>query len=163
MFSKGNLYERQRLLKQVGKEIVVDMFAGIGYFSLGIARQAKVYAIEKNPVAFRYLKENIRINKINNIIPILGDCRKVKIEKADRVIMGYLSKTEKFLPAALRFIDKGIIHYHNVYKSNELWDKPLKDIEKACKSRQYKILYKRKVKSVAPRTFHVVIDINFKL
>src|SRR4030067_411715 len=37
MFSKGNLTERKRLLDQVGKnENIVDMFADIGYFSLGL-------------------------------------------------------------------------------------------------------------------------------
>ena len=66
MFSKGNLFERQRLINQVKRnEVIVDMFSGIGYFSLGLAKNAKkVFAIEKNPVAFRYLKENIRLNKI---------------------------------------------------------------------------------------------------
>lgn len=162
MFSKGNLYERQRIVNDVKKnEIIIDMFAGIGYFSLGIAKKAKkVYAIEKNKVAFRYLKENIRLNKIKNIVAINADCRNISLpEKATRVIMGYFPRTEKFLPYALKFIDNGIIHFHNIYRSDELWHKPLNDIEKACK-RPYKILSKRKVKSIAPRTYHITIDFS---
>src|SRR3989344_4183378 len=96
MFSKGNLYERQRLISKIKKdEIIVDMFAGIGYFSLPLSKKcAKVYSIEKNPVAYKYLKKNIKLNKIKNIEPILGDCRKIKISvKADRIIMGYLPHT----------------------------------------------------------------------
>jgi tRNA wybutosine-synthesizing protein 2 len=173
MFSKGNLYERNRIAKKVEKnEIVVDMFAGIGYFSLGIAKYSKpklIYAIEKNPVAFNFLKENIVLNKINNIIPILGDCRDVakSLEGiADRVIMGYIKNTEKFLPTALLFLSKDgkkIIHFHNTYKKEELWDKPIKTIEKYTKENGYsvEILEKRIIKSYAPKIFHVVID--FKL
>ncbi len=165
MFSKGNLFERQRLIKDVKKdEVVIDMFAGIGYFSLGISKRAKkVYAIEKNPVAFRYLKKNIELNKIKNIVAINADCRKIiPNEKADRIIMGYFPGTEKFLPYAIKFIDKGIIHFHNAYRSDELWKKPLEDIAKACNKRPYKILSKRKVKGIAPRTYHAVIDIAVK-
>ena len=162
MFSKGNLFERQRLISQAkSTETVMDMFAGIGYFSLGIAKKVKkVYAVEKNPLAFSYLKKNVKLNKINNIVAINTDCRKVELnEKVDRIIMGYFPNTENFLPYALRFIDKGVVHFHNSYKENELWEKPLNEIKNALKSRNYKILYKRKVKSIAPRTYHVVIDI----
>src|SRR3989344_8144755 len=134
MFSKGNLFERQRLISKVKKdEIIADMFAGIGYFSLPLSKKcAKVYSIEKNPVAYRYLKENIKLNKIKNIEPILGDCRKIKISvKADRIIMGYLPHTEKFLPYALKMLKNGgIIHFHNTYREDELWKKPASDLNK---------------------------------
>ncbi|MFH0832455.1 MAG: class I SAM-dependent methyltransferase family protein [Candidatus Aenigmatarchaeota archaeon] len=162
MFSKGNLFERQRLISQVKEnEVVVDMFAGIGYFSLSVAKKAKeVYAIEKNKVAFRYLKENISLNKAGNIHPILGDNRRIAEKlagKADRVIMGYFPGTEKFLPYALMMLKKnGIIHYHNIYKESELWKKPINEIKKIGAI----ILEKRKVKSYAPRVWHVVLDVK---
>ncbi len=158
MFSKGNLFERKRLLKQIKRnETVVDMFAGIGYFSLGIAKftKAKVIAIEKNPVAFGFLKENILLNKLKNVRAILGDNRTVS-EKADRILMGYFPGTEQFLPSALKMAKKGtIVHYHNVYTERELWKKPLEQINKAG---NVEILNKKKVKSVGPRKYHVVID-----
>ncbi len=163
MFSKGNLFERQRLISKIKKEVVVDMFAGIGYFSLGLAKKAgKIYSIEKNPVAFRYLKENIRLNKLNNIQPILGDNRSLMLRgKADRVIMGYFPGTEKFLPYAIAMLKKkGVIHFHNSYSEKDLWRKPLAEIKKLKVS--YKILSKKKVKSIAPRKWHVVMDIAVK-
>jgi len=170
MFSKGNLYERNRLVKTVEKnEIIVDMFAGIGYFSLGIAKYSKpklIYAIEKNPIAFNFLKENIVLNNIKNINPVLGDCRDVTKNLkgvADRVIMGYIKNTEIFLPTAFLFLSKKgkkIIHFHNTYKKEELWDIPIRKIEKYAKENGYEteILEKRIVKSYAPKIFHVVID-----
>jgi len=162
MFSKGNLFERQRLLSKIKKdETVIDMFAGIGYFSLSIAKKCKkVYAIEKNPIAYKYLKENIKLNKIKNIEPILGDNRKIRLnEKADRIVMGYFPGTEKFVPNALKMLKpNGIIHFHNTYREDEVWEKPMNDIKKNIK--RFKILDKKVVKSVSPRTYHVVIDVK---
>ena len=62
MFAQGNRTERRRaaLLTRRG-ETVVDLFAGIGYFALPAARAgaAKVLAVEKNPLAVQYLRQNI--------------------------------------------------------------------------------------------------------
>jgi len=184
MFSKGNLFERQRLIKIVKpNETVVDMFAGIGYFSLGLAKKVnKVIAIEKNPLAFGYMKENIKLNKINNIEPILGDNRKLTINGiADRIIMGYFQTdrrrqldvpkvrhfvgapngSERFLPFAVKMLkNKGVIHFHNVYRKDELWHKPIRELEKLGVT--YRIIDKKIVKSVAPNTYHVVLDINVR-
>lgn len=161
MFSKGNLFERKRIAEMVKKnEVIVDMFAGIGYFSIGLAKKSKkVHAIEKNKTAYRYLKENIRLNSIKNIEPILGDNRKIKLENiADRIIMGYMPKTEKFLPAALKIAKKKcIIHFHNAYKESDLWEKPLQDLKILGK---FKILNKKIVKSIGPRRYHVVVDLQ---
>ncbi len=161
MFSKGNLFERKRIISQVKpNEIIADMFAGIGYFSLGIARKAeKIYTIEKNKTAYKYLKENITLNKIKNIIPILADNRKVKLENvADRIIMGYFPNTSRFLPAALKIAKKKcIIHFHNSYRESELREKPLQDLKVLG---DFRILDKKIVKSIGPRRYHVVIDVE---
>lgn len=168
MFSKGNLSERKRLIPQIKEnETIVDMFAGIGYFSLGIAkftRAKEILAIEKNPVAYNYLAENIMVNKINNINAIQGDCRVASSSfrnYADRIIMGYFPGTEEFLPYAL-FMAKNncIIHFHNIYKTKDLWKKPIEQISYGCKRLgiKFEIISKKKVKSYAPNIFHVVID-----
>lgn len=163
MFSKGNFLERRRLIQQVRPgEIVVDMFAGMGYFSLGLAKfskAGKVIAIEKNPVAFRYLRNNLKINKLK-FETIFGDCRDFNIDSlADRVIMGYFPGTEQFLPQAVKIAKSGgTIHYHNCYFERQLWKKPLEEIKKACPG--HSVLGKRKVKSIGPRTYHAVLDIK---
>ncbi|MBI4894969.1 MAG: class I SAM-dependent methyltransferase family protein [Candidatus Aenigmarchaeota archaeon] len=167
MFSKGNLLERKRLLENINsEEVIVDMFSGIGYFSLSISKKCKkVYSIEKNPLSFRYLKENIILNKIENIKPIIGDSRKLRIkEKATRVLMGYFPGTEKFLPAAMKFLDKkGIIHYHNLYKRGDLTT-PISDIDKAAKKAGFKIISfkQRTVKSYNPTLDHIVLDVGLE-
>ena len=171
MFSKGNLSEHRRLINQIKpNETIIDMFAGIGYFSIGIAKNSKakeIYAIEKNPTSFKFLKENISLNKIKNIKPMMADCRFATLpEKADRIIMGYFPGTERFLPKAFSLLKKkGIIHYHNVYKQSELWEKPLEQLRKRAEANGFvltRIITKKKVKSTAPRTYHIVIDAKFK-
>ena len=84
MWAKGNNQERFRIAKLVKKgETVLDMFAGIGYFSIpiGVHSQAeKIYSIEINPNSYHFLKRNIELNKINKkagyerMNAILGDC-----------------------------------------------------------------------------------------
>ncbi|HLD39066.1 MAG TPA: class I SAM-dependent methyltransferase family protein [archaeon] len=168
MFSKGNLLERKRLLSQIVEgETVIDMFAGIGYFSLPIAkltRAKEVIAIEKNPNAYNLLTDNIQLNKINNIIAIQGDCKiaaRTFGGKADHILMGYFPGTEQFLPAAIWMAKPGcIIHYHNIYKEKDLWSKPLEQIGEVCKAfnKKFEVITKKKVKSYSPRTSHTVID-----
>ncbi len=173
MFSKGNLYERKRLISDINRnEIIVDMFAGIGYFSLGLARNAaKVYAIEKNRDAFYYLSENIELNKLENKIEaFLGDCRIVADHLkslADRISMGYFPNTELYLPAALKMLkEKGIIHYHDLadfHKSEaDGWKNLIKKVETVIEENGYVInkIKKNKVKTYSPHVWHVVLDME---
>ena len=157
MWSKGNKKEKEIMMKSVKhNETVVDMFAGIGYWSIFLAKKAKkVYSIDINPTALRYLRENSFLNKVENKIEILeGDCRDYSDllkNQADRIVMGHLYDTEKFLPSALKIAKKGaIIHFHrNVKQGDEI---------KFPKS--VKVLRKRKIKSYAPKIWHVVYDLK---
>jgi tRNA wybutosine-synthesizing protein 2 len=170
MFSKGNLTERKRLLPKVKEgEIIVDMFAGIGYFSIPIAKftkAEKIFAIEKNPASYNLLTENLKLNKITNVFAILGDCKiaaKTLPVKADRVLMGYFPGTEEFLPAAMFMAKPGcVIHFHNVYNEKDMWKKPLEQIDQVATAmkRKFEILGKKKVKSIGSRKYHVVIDVR---
>ncbi len=171
MFSKGNLLERARLPPLVKPgETIVDMFAGIGYFSLPLGKSSpakRIYAIELNPDSFRFLKENISLNRLSGrVVPIQGDCRKAKIpEKADRIVMGYLPKTYEFLPAAFRLLKpNGVIHYHDSFRKADLWEATERILrEYAGRAGFYPIrMEKRVVKQYAPGIFHVVIDAEFR-
>lgn len=161
MFSLGNQHERQRVASEAKDEIVVDMFAGIGYFTIPIAKKAeKVFAIEINPDAYYYLLENIRLNKLNNVLPILGDSMLLSPERiADRVVMGHIF-CHDFLEVGIRALDrKGIIHYHESTPLKVL-DRPVYRVQKVCKKvgKNCKILKVRKVKNYSPGVVHVVVD-----
>ncbi len=165
MFSPGNQGERIRMAKMVKPgEVVVDMFAGIGYFSIPIAVHSKpkrVYSIEINPDSYEFLLENIKLNDAKCIVPILGDSMHVTPEGiADRVIMGHLFCHE-FLPTAVKALkeDGGIIHYHESVPEAVI-NRPIERVKKACEKlgRKVKILNFRKVKNYSPGVLHVVVD-----
>lgn len=161
MFSLGNQHERQRIAKDSEGEVVVDLFAGIGYFSIPIAKKAeKVYAIELNPDAYRYLLENIKLNRLRNVIPILGDSMFLTPEGvADRVVMGHIF-CQDFIETAIKALDQGgILHYHESTPLKVLW-RPIMRVQRACKNlgKECKILNLRRVKNYSPGVVHVVVD-----
>jgi len=173
MFSKGNLNERKYLTTLVKPgEIIIDMFAGIGYFSLpiGIHSEAKlIYSIELNPVAFEYLKENVKLNHLEfKIIPIFGNCKE-KVKElaengitADRIIMAVFPAPKDFISSALLCVkDSGtFIHYEGVIEKDnylELYD----EFDKVAQQNGYQceFIEHRVVKSYGPRLYHIVVDI----
>ncbi len=164
MHSKGNLAERKRMSKLGKDEVVVDMFAGIGYFSIPMAVHSmpkKIYAIEINPAAFGYLTENIKLNKVEGIIePILGDCT-VATPKgiADRVIMGYLDAHEYLEYGISALISGGVLHYHEAVPE-VMERRPVERIIEAAGKlgRKAEIIEIRRVKKYSPGVWHVVVD-----
>ncbi|MBE0521906.1 MAG: class I SAM-dependent methyltransferase family protein [Candidatus Methanoperedenaceae archaeon] len=164
MFSKGNLAEKKRMSKLGMGEIVVDMFAGIGYFSIPMAvhsKPEKIYSIEINPVSFEYLAENIRLNKAGKIIqPLHGDCAKLApVGIAHRVIMGYLDGREYLEHGIRALVPGGILHYHEAVPEAVVRRPVGRIIEGAGKSgRSVEIVELHRIKKYAPGVWHVVVD-----
>lgn len=84
----------------------MDLFAGIGYFSIPIAVHSmvdKIYSVEINPTAYDYLCQNITLNDVSGKIkPLYGNCRELApVGVADRVLMGYIGNTHHYLDVAL--------------------------------------------------------------
>ncbi|MBE6510578.1 MAG: class I SAM-dependent methyltransferase family protein [Methanobrevibacter millerae] len=164
MWSKGNVNERLRIAKLVRDgETVLDMFAGIGYFSIpiGVHSNAKqVISIEINPNSHYYLCENIELNKCDNITPVLGDCLvETPKYKADRILMGYVKTTHHYLKVAVESLNKGgIIHYHETVPEKLMETRPISRIRQAAGDRDVELLKINKIKKYAPGVEHVVID-----
>lgn len=167
MFSKGNLAEKRLLTADCKDEVIVDMFAGIGYFSIPIAVHSKpkrIIAIELNPVSYGYLCDNIRLNGLESIVePICGDCLTNTPEYiADRVLMGYVGTTHDYLEAGIKAVKKegGLLHYHETVHEKDFPNRAISRIRDAAQNcnRKAVILESRKIKKYSPGVYHVVTD-----
>lgn len=173
MFSLGNSWERVRISRLVTPgEAVVDMFAGIGQFTIPIAVKSgpsKIYSFELNPDAYQYLLENIRLNRVEDrVTPIMDDCRRGDsyglVGIADRVLMGYHGGTLEYLPYALKFLKPsgGYIHFHELAERDVGWEKLLKSCMEVAGRHGFGVkLYNfREVKTYSPKLSHWVLDLN---
>jgi tRNA (guanine37-N1)-methyltransferase len=123
-FSPRLSYEHQRIASSVKcNETVVNMFAGVGCFSIIIAKTVspvKVYSIDVNPTAVECMEKNVKINKVqDSVFPILGDSKDIISAQlgglADRVLMPLPEKALEYLPYALSALKPsgGMIHYYD--------------------------------------------------
>ncbi len=165
--------ERLRVANQVREgEVIINMFAGVGPYSILIAkkvRDVKVYSIDNNPEAYRYMQENIKLNKVEiKVIPILGDAAKVirntLQQTANRVIMPLPEKALHYLPDAYSALKegRGIIHYyeHVFYGVGE---DPLEKAVENIKTKadfRFRVNYAGVVRDVGPRLAQVVLDLT---
>ena len=164
MWSKGNNNERLRIAKLVeDDETVLDMFAGIGYFSIPIgvhSNAEKIISIEINPNSYKFLCENAKLNKLDNIIPVLGDCMvETPKFKADRIVMGYVKTTHHYLNVAINSLNKGgVIHYHETVPEKLIDIRPIERIKNESGNRDVELLNLTKIKKYSPGVWHVVVD-----
>lgn len=172
MWSPGNLNERQRVATwDCRGQVVVDCFAGVGYFSIPIAargRARRVIAIEKNPIAFTYLVENASRNHVDlRLEPVHADCRDAAPRRvADRVLLGLLPDSIDFVPLALEVLrpQGGWIHVHRVVTRTNGLEQAGREILDVVASKRFKgrIHHAERVKSYAPSTDHVVFDVEVR-
>ncbi len=162
--------ERSRVLAWIQEgETVVDMFAGVGPYSILIAKKAspvKVVAIDKNPEAVRLLRENIPLNSVKNIEAIEGDAReeaKKFAGTADHVIMNLPHSAHEFLDSAVLLTKPGgIIHYYGITPEDDLFEGSIKMVREAAErtGRKIEVLEKRTVRSYAPHQYNICIEVR---
>jgi tRNA (guanine37-N1)-methyltransferase len=162
--------ERSRILSWIKEgDSVVDMFAGVGPYSILLAKSkkpSKVIAIDKNPDAVHYLKENIILNSVKNIEAIEGDAGE-EAEKfagtADHVIMNLPHNAHEFIDSAILLTKPGgIIHYYGITSEDALFESSIELIKAATgrAGRQIEVLEKRVVRSYAPHQYNICIEVR---
>ncbi|MFO7619242.1 MAG: class I SAM-dependent methyltransferase family protein [Thermoplasmata archaeon] len=124
-FSPRLATERKRIADMCKPgERVLDMFCGVGPFSIMLAATGKpgsVYSVDLNPEAIKYMVENIKLNKIKNVSPMLGDARVIapQLPRPDRIIMNLPHSAIDFLDVALGVVNPGgTIHLYMILESD---------------------------------------------
>ncbi|THU51364.1 hypothetical protein C4D60_Mb06t30260 [Musa balbisiana] len=183
MFSSGNLSEKCRIAQlDCADEIIVDLFAGIGYFVLPFlvkygqflwARAKLAYACEWNPHAIEALQQNVHINSVADRCIILEGDNRITAPRgvANRVCLGLLPSSECSWDVAVRALraEGGILHVHgNVNDSEESsWlEYVVKSISNiACSEGllwDVSIHHLERVKWYGPHIRHLVADVRCK-
>ncbi|MDR0766879.1 MAG: class I SAM-dependent methyltransferase family protein [Methanosarcinales archaeon] len=164
--------ERHRIAEQIqAKDTVIDMFAGVGPYSILIAKQAKpvqIIANDKNDAAAELLKENIVLNKVKNITVLNEDAAALSEmypKVGDHVIMNLPHNACDFLDTAVSICKKGgVIHYYAMTSDDDLFDGSIEMIRKAAEKqgREIKVLEKRNVRSYAPHQYNICLDVKLE-
>lgn len=168
-FSPRLSTERLRVSEATGHgEKVLNMFAGVGPFSIPIAKKsnAEVTSCEINPYACRLHRMNDRLNVVGDLVTVrhedaseLG--RKLK-ERYDRILMPHPSQADRFLPAALELVKrKSTIHYYRLVlgRTEEEASENLRNELKGLLPRRATFAI-RKVREVGPRWLEMVADVR---
>ena len=172
-FSPRLSTERMRVSKMItDNEIITNMFAGVGTYSILIAKNnksCKVYSIDSNPVANELALINAKLNKVQGqVLPICGDAREVIIRQlkgtSTRVLMPLPEKAKEFVDFAVVALKEsgGMVHYFAHIKASSkklaLVNAAL-DVKYAFINHDYKIVSTRVVREVGPRLYQTVSDI----
>ena len=171
-FSPRLSYEHARVASQAREgEVLVDMFAGVGPFSILAAKRKPgllAYAIDINPVAVHYLALNVRANRVmGRVVPVLADAREaIKAALrgvASRVIMNLPERAHEFLDAACTALrpEGGVVHFYTFASAPEPEREAVEalraGVEKAGRELA-RVLAVRRVKEVAPYRWQVAVD-----
>ncbi|NXS55038.1 TYW2 protein, partial [Brachypteracias leptosomus] len=122
MFSPGNITEKLRVASlPCAGEVLVDLYAGIGYFTLPYlvhAAAAFAHACEWNDHAVEALQRNLVLNGVQGRCRVHhGDSRQLELQDvADRVNLGLIPSSEEGWPVACRVLKKstgGVLHIHH--------------------------------------------------
>ena len=172
-FSPRLSSERIRIAELVNHdEVVTNMFAGIGMFSIIAAKKKKctVYNIDINPDAARLCEKNIVLNKlVGNIISIHGGATEVirnQLEnKSDRTLMLLPEKSDEFLDSAiLATKNNGVIQYYSHIHADKKSDAAKLSEQHFLEVTPVKstILGSKIVRPVGPRFYQTVVDVRIE-
>ena len=172
-FSPRLSSERTRIAEFVNNdEVIVNMFGGVGIFSIIAAKMKKctVFNIDINPFATKLCKKNIAINRlVGNVISIHGDASQVisnQLEnKSDRTLMLLPEKSDEFLDSAILSTKSGgIIHYYSHIHADKKSDAAKLSEQHYMQITSVKstILGSKIVRPVGPRFYQTVVDVKIK-
>jgi len=171
MFSAGNVNERRRMGEIVAEgELVVDLYAGIGYYTLPtlVHGGATVHACEWNPEAVKALRWGLDANRVSERCTIHEGDNRITTQSlggvADRVFLGLLPSSEEGLEVALGVLSPsgGTLHLHGLAPSKDhvSWVDGVCSSTSSLRPESDLSHSLTRVKSYAPHWDHVVLDLR---
>lgn len=170
-FSPRDQSDRMDIARMVKPgEVVIYLFAGVGPYAIAIAKVQplvkKIIAVELNPDAYRYLVENIKLNKLEDKVEaILGDVRDVCHKfygMGDRVLMTLPLGAHQYLDVAIPCVKRegGVVHFYHVGPEERPFEEAERLVEEACERLGYccEVLGEKVVRDYAPRVYKVRVD-----
>jgi len=181
-FTPRLVFERKRISSNSFKkqEIIVDMFAGVGPFSIQIAKKndAKIYAFDVNSSAYKYLVDNIESNKmkgeviahnmdVKELLNPNNKLGKYLKNKIDRIIMNLPKQSINFIDVACFLMNKphGILHFYQFCEKPNPIKKGIKNLIANLKVSGWhieEILNSKVVKPFSPKADMIVLDLKLK-
>ena len=179
MFSSGNVTERHRIGEiNMDGEIVIDAFAGIGYYTLPmlVRSNAKhVYACEMNPNSIIALRRGAELNQVLDRLTIVEGDNQETLQSltgiADRLHLGILPSSQSTWKLAINCLKStgGMIHIHMNVKESEIEDfsdQCIAELNKyavnQCGFENVSLQHVEKVKWYAPHIRHIVLDVAIR-
>lgn len=175
-FSPRLATERQRVAGMVrGGEAVLNMFGGVGAFSIAAAMAAActVHSVDVNPVAARLCEANAARNArrmAGRVVSVLGDAREAAAARfgegegrpqADRTLMLLPERSDEFLADAARATaDGGTIHYYAHVHADKKAGAPAEAERRfrAASPVRAEIAGSRVVRAIGPRYYQAAVD-----
>jgi tRNA (guanine37-N1)-methyltransferase len=165
-FSPRLSTERLRVAEEVSPgESVLNMFAGVGPFSIVIAKKkkARVTSVELNPVACEFHRKNNVRNKVSDLVQVLNvDASHFETEGLfDRVLMPHPTQSMSFLDAALAKTARGGTVYCYRHASGVELEEAREEVagELARIGPEFSVKRIRRVREVGPRWLELVAEI----
>ena len=170
-FSPRLSTERERIANLIQDgEIMNNMFAGVGMFSIIAAKKKKctVYSLDINPIASQLCEKNIKQNKlVGKVISINGNASEIinekLMDKSDRTLMLLPERSDEFLESAINTTKNGgIIHYYSHIHADKKVDAGKLSEEHYLQVTpvQSEILGSKIVRAVGPRYYQTVVDVR---
>ncbi len=168
-FSPRLSTERLRVAEKVTEgEKVLNMFAGVGPFTILIAKRTRVWSCELNEAAFGFHLENNRLNKVERSVRMVkGDAMLLPEELEgegpfDRILMPHPSQSNVFLPSALSMLaPRGVIHYYRHVSGEDFLEAEGSIREELGRiAPSLSVASVRKVRVIGPRYIELVAELR---
>lgn len=167
-FSPRLATERHRVAQQVVEgETAFDMFAGVGPFAIRFAaRGAECVAVDVNPDAIDYLRENAARNGVSErITAIHGDVREVATQWqdwAERIVMNLPHRADEFLDTAVTLAEEEcVIHYYDIQSEDDPFEPGETAIRSAAEpAYDVTVETRREVRSYSPHEVNICLDVH---